>query len=86
MLAGAGYLKLEDLRKIVHNLGQGLSLKTVKDLTVNVTDASSRYCVCCPAMACPNIPIILCLLETALAASSRLGCTQAFTMQPQQIL
>ena len=44
MLAGAGYLKLEDLRKIVHNLGQGLSLKTVKDLTVNVTDASSRYC------------------------------------------
>ena len=41
--AGTGYLKIDDLRKIVHNLGRDLSHRTVKELCVSVADPTGRH-------------------------------------------
>lgn len=43
--AGTGYIKIEDMRKMLHNLGLRLSYRHVKDLCGHVaetTAASSR--------------------------------------------
>lgn len=39
--AGTGYLRVDDLRRIVNNLGLALSLRTVKELCLNVAGGSS---------------------------------------------
>ena len=39
--AGCGYIKVDDLRRIVTNLGHALSLRTVKELCLNVAGAPS---------------------------------------------
>lgn len=36
---GCGYIKVDDLRRIVNNLGHALSLRTVKELCLNVAGA-----------------------------------------------
>ena len=41
MHAGCGYIKVDDLRRIVTNLGHALSLRTVKELCLNVAGGSS---------------------------------------------
>lgn len=40
--AGVGYIKTDDLRKILHNLGAGLPHWLVKDLIYNVVDMTRR--------------------------------------------
>eukprot|EP01025_Chloroclados_australasicus_P017103 TRINITY_DN1870_c1_g1_i2.p1 TRINITY_DN1870_c1_g1~~TRINITY_DN1870_c1_g1_i2.p1 ORF type:complete len:1059 (+),score=244.46 TRINITY_DN1870_c1_g1_i2:368-3178(+) len=40
---GAGYFKVEDLRRLVHCLGHCLSSKIVKDLVLNVAEAKGRH-------------------------------------------
>ena len=39
--AGTGYIKLEDMRRIVHNLGHDLSYRFVKDLCASVAEATA---------------------------------------------
>jgi Ca2+-binding EF-hand superfamily protein len=41
--AGTGYIRVEDLRRILHNLGAALPNWLVKELTTNVADTSSRH-------------------------------------------
>ncbi len=41
MPTGCGYIKVDDLRRIVANLGHALSLRTVKELCLNVAGAPS---------------------------------------------
>ena len=43
--AGTGYLKLDDMRRILNNLGLGLSHRTVKELCLQVMDPASRKIV-----------------------------------------
>ena len=38
--AGTGYLRVDDLRRIINNLGLSLSLRTVKELCLNVAGGS----------------------------------------------
>eukprot|EP00803_Ostreobium_quekettii_P002366 evm.model.scf_336.5 EVM.evm.TU.scf_336.5 scf_336:60598-75964(-) len=40
---GCGYIKSEDLRRMLHNLGRSMPPRTVRDLVANVVDRSSRY-------------------------------------------
>ena len=42
LCAGAGYIRTDDLRKLLHNLGAGLPHWLVKDLVANVTDLGRR--------------------------------------------
>ncbi len=37
-----GYIKLEDLRRLLHSLSQGLPQWLIKDLTSNVADLARR--------------------------------------------
>jgi len=39
---GAGYIKLDDLRRLLHALGAGLPQWLVKELTSNVADLARR--------------------------------------------
>lgn len=39
--AGCGYIKVDDLRRIVNNLGHALSPRTVKELCLNVAGGGS---------------------------------------------
>ena len=39
--AGTGYLRVDDLRRIINNLSLALSLRTVKELCLNVAGGSS---------------------------------------------
>lgn len=41
LITGTGYLRVDDLRRIINNLGLGLSLRTVKELCLNVAGGSS---------------------------------------------
>lgn len=41
-VSGAGYIRTDDLRKILHNLGSGLPNWLVKELTSNVADLARR--------------------------------------------
>lgn len=43
--AGTGYLKLDDLRRILNILGLALSHRTVKELCLQVADPTSRKIV-----------------------------------------
>lgn len=40
---GIGYLKTEDLRRILVALGRALPTRTIKELLSNVVDAGSRH-------------------------------------------
>ena len=40
--AGVGYMKVDDLRRLLHGLGAGLPQWLVKELTSNVTDLARR--------------------------------------------
>lgn len=40
--AGTGYIKVDDLRKVLHNLGLGLSHRTAKELCLMVAEPSAR--------------------------------------------
>ena len=39
---GVGYIKLDDLRRLLHALGAGLPQWLIKELTSNVTDLARR--------------------------------------------
>ena len=39
---GVGYIKVDDLRRLLHALGEGLPQWLVKELTSNVTDLARR--------------------------------------------
>lgn len=41
-ITGAGYIRTDDLRKILHNLGEALPHWLVKDLVSNVVDPARR--------------------------------------------
>lgn len=40
---GTGYLRVEDLRRIIHNLGAGLSHRSVKALVHGVADPQGAW-------------------------------------------
>lgn len=40
-VAGAGYLRIEDVRRVCHNLGLGLTHRIVKDLCTNAGHSSA---------------------------------------------
>lgn len=42
-VTGAGYIKVEDVRRIIGNLGRCLSHRAVKDLCTNVADTTGRH-------------------------------------------
>ena len=41
--AGTGYLKVDDLRRIIENLGKSLSHRTIKDLCLYAIGTSARH-------------------------------------------
>eukprot|EP00803_Ostreobium_quekettii_P006031 evm.model.scf_3803.1 EVM.evm.TU.scf_3803.1 scf_3803:4028-11146(+) len=40
---GCGYIRCEDLRRMLHNLGRSVPPRTVRELVANVADRSMRY-------------------------------------------
>ena len=40
---GCGYLKTDDLRRLLHSLGLALPNRTVRELVAGVADQSGRY-------------------------------------------
>ena len=41
LCAGTGYIKIDDMRKILHNLGLRLSYRQVKELCAHVAEATA---------------------------------------------
>lgn len=40
---GCGYIKCEDLCRMLHNLGRSMPPRTIRELVANVADRSMRY-------------------------------------------